>query len=513
MATNPTLLTMPIAENGQKNTIPATQAAAGDGLLSQSTGFPPETALPLGAGGKAPTREDFNGALNLLSGIAYYAQKGFWFCFDATQDYFEGCVIRDSTNRKLYQAVQDVAAGGNIPSADDGTNWREFALGGVPLGSILIYPTDDDEPPYGFLWCEGQAVSRTMYPELFAKLGTKYGAGDGSTTFNLPNPLDKYPQFAQTAGTVKSAGLPNIEGKALLYSNPAGTAVCGWAGDGAFSGYPSANTHQVQNVTATSTDGMRALQFKASASNSIYGNSDTVTPPTMTFRAIIKAYDAPTPSSAQIDLSQYASDLANRLTREMTPAFNKRDVITTSGTYTAPVAGWYKITVKGGGGGGAGAYQSNTSWFVASAAGGSGGMTIGFEHLDAGDTVAITIGAGGAGGASGGNAGSNGGNTSAVVNGNTYTGGGGGGGLTTYAGQGGTGTIPGIAGEANALANNNAGAVHGRIGGEGNQDGYAARGGAGGNGGAVTSGGSVLADGKAGSAGYVWMEYFDPSLN
>ena len=69
MATNPTLLTMPIAENGQKNTIPATQAAAGDGLLSQSTGFPPETALPLGAGGKAPTREDFNGAFNFLSNI------------------------------------------------------------------------------------------------------------------------------------------------------------------------------------------------------------------------------------------------------------------------------------------------------------------------------------------------------------------------------------------------------------------------------------------------------------
>ena len=69
MATNPTLLTTPIAQNGNKNVIPATQAVAGDGLLSQSTGFPAETSLPLGAGGKAPTREDFNGALYLLSNL------------------------------------------------------------------------------------------------------------------------------------------------------------------------------------------------------------------------------------------------------------------------------------------------------------------------------------------------------------------------------------------------------------------------------------------------------------
>lgn len=39
----------------------------------------------------------------------------------------------------------------------------------------------------GWLACDGQAVSRTVYPELFAELGVTYGAGDGSTTFNLPD--------------------------------------------------------------------------------------------------------------------------------------------------------------------------------------------------------------------------------------------------------------------------------------------------------------------------------------
>lgn len=41
--------------------------------------------------------------------------------------------------------------------------------------------------PTGFLACSGQAVSRTTYAALFAAIGTTYGAGDGSTTFNLPD--------------------------------------------------------------------------------------------------------------------------------------------------------------------------------------------------------------------------------------------------------------------------------------------------------------------------------------
>lgn len=127
MANNPTLLSMPLAQNGQKNVIPTTQATAGDGLFSQSTGFPAETSLPLGAGGVAPSREDFNGMANLLGGVAYYAQKGWQFQFDAGQDYFAGCIVRDTTDGKLYECLNDVAAGGSVPSAD-AINWKEFGV-------------------------------------------------------------------------------------------------------------------------------------------------------------------------------------------------------------------------------------------------------------------------------------------------------------------------------------------------------------------------------------------------
>lgn len=41
--------------------------------------------------------------------------------------------------------------------------------------------------PNGWLMCYGQAVNRATYPNLFAKIGTTFGAGDGSTTFNLPD--------------------------------------------------------------------------------------------------------------------------------------------------------------------------------------------------------------------------------------------------------------------------------------------------------------------------------------
>ena len=375
MATNPTLLTMPIAKNGQKNTIPATQAAAGDGLLSQSTGFPPETALPLGAGGKAPTREDFNGAFNLLSDIAFYSQKGWTFQYDANQAYYKGCIVMDATDGLRYECINDVAAGTILPSADtDNDYWREYSPGGVPLGTILPYAANAAEPPYSFLFCEGQAISRTMYPDLFALIGTTYGSGDGSTTFNLPALVGKYPQGDTTAGTVKSAGLPNITGTTTHASgNNLSYEIVQGSASGAFSTITRHATKLLTGTDYLSNQYFECDNFDASQSNPIYGASDTVTPPTLTVRWIIKAYDAPTPSSAQIDLSQYASDLAARLTREQTPAFNRRDVITTSGTYTAPVTGWYRITVKGGGGRGQGAMHTS-SYNRGGGGGGEGGI-------------------------------------------------------------------------------------------------------------------------------------------
>jgi len=56
---------------------------------------------------------------------------------------------------------------------------------GGPTGSVAIWA--GDAPPSGALLCQGQVVARSSYPLLFATIGTKYGAGDGSTTFALPD--------------------------------------------------------------------------------------------------------------------------------------------------------------------------------------------------------------------------------------------------------------------------------------------------------------------------------------
>lgn len=55
----------------------------------------------------------------------------------------------------------------------------------VPAGTIL--PTGCTAAPTGYLLCYGQAVSRTTYSALYTAIGTTFGAGDGSTTFNLPD--------------------------------------------------------------------------------------------------------------------------------------------------------------------------------------------------------------------------------------------------------------------------------------------------------------------------------------
>lgn len=55
----------------------------------------------------------------------------------------------------------------------------------APLGAIIPY--GGTTIPEGWLECDGSAVSRTTYSDLFAVIGTKFGPGDGSTTFNLPS--------------------------------------------------------------------------------------------------------------------------------------------------------------------------------------------------------------------------------------------------------------------------------------------------------------------------------------
>lgn len=71
---------------------------------------------------------------------------------------------------------------------------REKQISGValtiPAGAMMAYggiPGEADPGPTGWLYCDGKAVSRTTYADLFTAISTLYGVGDGETTFNVPD--------------------------------------------------------------------------------------------------------------------------------------------------------------------------------------------------------------------------------------------------------------------------------------------------------------------------------------
>lgn len=156
----------------------------------------------------------------------------------------------------------------------------------IPVGTIIW--SANASAPAGYLLCNGSAVGRETYADLFAAIGTTYGEGDGSTTFNLPDLIGRFIEGSSTAGTVKAAGLPNITGEFSPMSlGTVGIIDIRNGSHGYVSGAFTEGTSCTQgfNGEAYST---ASLKLDASLSNSIYGNSTTVQPPAVTALPCIK---------------------------------------------------------------------------------------------------------------------------------------------------------------------------------------------------------------------------------
>ena len=90
--------------------------------------------------------------------------------------------------------------GGNVAFPDtptgkvlsDSGTWID-AGGGVPTPAGVVSMYAGSSAPTGYLLCDGAAVSRATYADLFAAISTTYGPGDGSTTFNVPNLKGRVP--------------------------------------------------------------------------------------------------------------------------------------------------------------------------------------------------------------------------------------------------------------------------------------------------------------------------------
>ena len=144
----------------------------------------------------------------------------------------------------------------------------------VPVGDLRVSLATSMG---GHLLCYGAAVSRTTYANLFAILGTTFGEGDGSTTFNLPDFRNKTLRGANgNLMSILAAGLPNITGGLSI------GALTGGA-----SGAITARSSSVLRSTTDASDSS-GFTFDASRSSSIYGKSTTVQPPAIAVNFFIK---------------------------------------------------------------------------------------------------------------------------------------------------------------------------------------------------------------------------------
>ena len=163
----------------------------------------------------------------------------------------------------------------------NGSQWININQAQVPIGTVAPYA--GSTAPLGWAICDGSAVSRTTYSALFAIIGTTYGAGDGSTTFNLPDMRGKAAfGYSSTSGIYNTLGgtggatsyTPSIGLGTLAVSIPALNASLpahthavpphyhSMSSSGASlvttannTGYESSHTHLVPGQTVTTSSG------------------------------------------------------------------------------------------------------------------------------------------------------------------------------------------------------------------------------------------------------------------
>jgi microcystin-dependent protein len=104
--------------------------------------------------------------------------------------------------RKIVQGTNVTLSSTGADSGTGDVTINLAAVGSEDVGSIKAWPSVT--PPASWMLADGSAVSRTLYPDLWALIGTTFGAGDGSTTFNLPDLRSK-----MIVGQGQGTGLTN----------------------------------------------------------------------------------------------------------------------------------------------------------------------------------------------------------------------------------------------------------------------------------------------------------------
>jgi len=178
------------------------------------------------------------------------------------------------------------ASGGTSSTQLATTAFVQAAINAL-TGAISLWPTNS--APSGYLLCNGALVSRTTYAGLFAVLGTTYGAGDGSTTFALPDTRDRMPMGA---GTTYAAGATGGSKDAIVVSHTHTASVTdpghghNFVGSD-FTNSGTSNGGSAQNMITRTTDAhVTGISVNISTNGSSGTNANL--PPYLGFYFIIK---------------------------------------------------------------------------------------------------------------------------------------------------------------------------------------------------------------------------------
>lgn len=284
--TTPIVIPQPFAAQATSeniNVIP--NGATGTNGASFQEGFPAitrmpviENPLPPQVSGLPPKQQDFNGIFNAVSQHNFFAQNGGLYSFnqavsDAIGGYPQGALLWAIVGGKptaVYSLVENNTFNFlTNPEYIDGVHWA-FIDTGLPVGTIITLLAND--VPDGYLICNGAEISRITYAPLFKVIGTTYGAGDGNTTFNLPNAQDRVLQMFGSRGNVGALlaeSLPNITGgvTSIMHTENLGSS-------GAFSiDATGISTLMGNNVRLTNSFN---FGFNASRSSSAYQDNAPV---------------------------------------------------------------------------------------------------------------------------------------------------------------------------------------------------------------------------------------------
>lgn len=286
----PQILYQPFAATGDKNTILDSPSTEDPQRANLQTGFPAVTQIPIDDGGIPPERLDFNGLGYLLSSFYFFTQCGGIYTFNqdvsnAIGGYPLGAVLYYTDSEGATYRVKSTKE----------NNQDNFVTTPSYIGNSWVIVSDTPQASLQYIgdvksstrtanhgnWflCNGQAISRTTYAELFSIIGTNFGAGDGSTTFNLPDYRGKFLRglggnSAADIYTTQAEGLPNITG---TITSSTYLGIFGSQASGAFNpnqqyGWNNGNEGAGQSTNAAS------VSFNAASANSIYGASNHVTP-------------------------------------------------------------------------------------------------------------------------------------------------------------------------------------------------------------------------------------------